>query len=53
MKTTYGYFDPRIGLSAGNVGAIASIGSIPPRVGQAALKLSFLRFWVLLHLLVS
>ncbi len=33
--------NPNTSLSAGNVGAITSIGSIPPRVGQAALKLSF------------
>jgi hypothetical protein len=32
---------PNTSLSAGNVGAITSIGVIPPRVGQAALKLSF------------
>ncbi|WP_353068017.1 TonB-dependent receptor [Tunturibacter empetritectus] len=33
--------NPNTSLSAGNVGAITSIGSIPPRVGQAAIKLSF------------
>lgn len=32
---------PNTSLSAGNAGAITSIGVIPPRVGQAALKLSF------------
>jgi Carboxypeptidase regulatory-like domain/TonB dependent receptor len=33
--------NPNTSLSAGNVGAITSVGSVPPRVGQAALKLSF------------
>ena len=32
---------PNTNLTAGNVGAITSIGAIPPRVGQAALKLTF------------
>ena len=32
---------PNTSLSAGNVGAITSVGAIPPRVGQAALKLTF------------
>ena len=32
---------PNTSLSAGNVGAITSAGSVPPRVGQAALKLNF------------
>ena len=33
--------NPVTNLTAGNVGAITGIGAIPPRVGQAALKLTF------------
>ncbi len=32
---------PNTSISAGNAGAITSVGSVPPRVGQAALKLTF------------
>ena len=35
------FANPVTNLTAGNVGAITSIGSIPPRVGQAALKFTF------------